>query len=57
VDKPDVTSPAPVDVAVVRPTKRTTGEFLDFTGQTEPSATVDIRSRITSQIEKVAFHP
>ncbi len=56
-DHPDATAPPAVDVTVVRPTKRTTGEYLDFTGRTEPSATVDIRSRITSPIEKVAFQP
>jgi RND family efflux transporter MFP subunit len=46
-----------VDVTVVRPTRRTAGEYEDFVGQTEAATTVDVRSRITSQIEKVAFQP
>jgi RND family efflux transporter MFP subunit len=55
-DGPDQ-APMPVEVTVVRPTKRTTGESTDFVGRTAASATVEVRSRITSQIEKVAFHP
>jgi multidrug efflux system membrane fusion protein len=47
----------PIDVTVVRPARRTTGEFQDYEGRTAASATVDVRSRITSQIEKVTFRP
>jgi RND family efflux transporter MFP subunit len=49
--------PAAVDVTVMRPARDTAGESLDFTGRTEASATVDIRSRITGQIVKVGFQP
>jgi RND family efflux transporter MFP subunit len=54
-DKPDQAAPPPVEVTVTKPTRRMTGEFQDFEGRTEASATVDIRSRITGQIERVTF--
>ena len=56
-DPQDKAAQPPVEVMVTRPTKQTTGEFQFYAGRTEASATVDVRSRITSQIEKVAFRP
>jgi RND family efflux transporter MFP subunit len=57
VDKNDKPVAPAVEVTVMRPIRRTTGDFQEFNGQIIASATVDVRSRITSQIEKVAFQP
>jgi RND family efflux transporter MFP subunit len=54
-DNSDKAALPAVEVTVVRPTRRTAGDYEDFVGQTAASATVEIRSRITGPIEKVAF--
>ena len=54
-EPPEKAAAPAVEVTVVRPTHRTTGDFQDYPGQTAASASVEVRSRITSQIDKVAF--
>jgi RND family efflux transporter MFP subunit len=56
-DPQDKAAPPPVEVTAVRPTRRTTSESLDFAGRADAATTVEVRSRVTSQIEKVAFQP
>jgi multidrug efflux system membrane fusion protein len=57
--QPDVpnTAPAPVEVTVIRPIRKTVEQAIDFTGRIMASATVEVRPRVTGQIEKVAFRP
>jgi RND family efflux transporter MFP subunit len=54
-DAPEQPKQAVVELTAVRPTRHTATGYLDFNGTTEPSASVDVRSRITSPIVKVAF--
>ncbi|HEY1379819.1 MAG TPA: efflux RND transporter periplasmic adaptor subunit [Gemmataceae bacterium] len=51
----DKAAPQPVEVTVARPTRRTAGETLEFTGRTDASATVQVRPRVTGTVDKVAF--
>ncbi len=46
---------APPEVAVVRPIEKVVTDYADFTGRTEPSASVEIRSRVTGYVDKVLF--
>jgi RND family efflux transporter MFP subunit len=46
---------APPEVAVCRPVEREVTDFADFTGRTEPSTSVDVRSRVTGMLDKVLF--
>jgi RND family efflux transporter MFP subunit len=46
---------APPEVVVVKPVEREVFDHEDFTGRTEASATVEIRSRLTGFVDKVLF--
>jgi RND family efflux transporter MFP subunit len=57
VDAPEHPKQPSVELTAVRPTLRSPGQFEDYQGVTEAAAKVDIRSRVTGQIEKIAFQP
>jgi multidrug efflux system membrane fusion protein len=57
VDDAEKPAPPTVDVTITRPMKHTAGGFELFTGRTEAAVTVEVRSRVTGLIEKVAFQP
>jgi RND family efflux transporter MFP subunit len=56
-DPVEKAAPPYAELTVVRPSRKATDEFRYFNGVVEAANTVDIRSRITSQLEKVAFQP
>ena len=47
----------PPEVTVIRPIKREITEYLDFTGQSEASASVEIRPRMTSTLTRIVVQP
>ncbi len=49
--------PDPTVVIVSPPLEREFTEFVDFTGRTDAVESVEIRSRVTGFLEKVAFEP
>jgi RND family efflux transporter MFP subunit len=51
-DKPAV---APVKVIVAKPVQQPVTDFVDFTGRTESVESVEIRSRVSGYLTKVAF--
>ncbi len=53
--QPSVPKPLILDVAVSKPLLRTIPEYVDTTGKTDAVQSVDIRSRVTGYLEKVAF--
>ena len=48
-------APPPPEVSVAQPVSQTVAETLEFTGNTRARATVEIRSRVTGYLQKVAF--
>jgi RND family efflux transporter MFP subunit len=46
---------APPEVAVCRPVEREVTDFAEFTGRIEPSASVDVRARVSGFLDKVLF--
>jgi len=46
---------APPDVAVCRPVEREVTDFAEFTGRIEPSASVDVRARVSGFLDRVLF--
>jgi RND family efflux transporter MFP subunit len=48
-------SAAPPEVTVVKPIEKEITDHANLTGRTEPSTTVDIRSRVSGYLEKVLF--
>ena len=47
----------PPEVTVIRPLKREVVDYIDFTGSTEASASVEIRTRISSTLKRVVVQP
>ncbi len=47
----------PPEVTVVRPIKREITEYLDFNGQSEASASVEIRPRMTATLTRIVVQP
>jgi RND family efflux transporter MFP subunit len=58
-DKPDAPPPSEPSgvVTVTKPVRREVAQFEDFTGRIEASVTVEIRSRLTGTLVKVAVRP
>jgi RND family efflux transporter MFP subunit len=52
---PSSADAAPPEVLVSRPVEREIADEEHFTGRTEASTTIEIRSRVTSYLEKVLF--
>lgn len=48
-------APPPPEVMVAQPVSQAVTETLEFTGNTRARATVEIRSRVTGHLQKVAF--
>jgi RND family efflux transporter MFP subunit len=48
---------APPQVTVSQPVVREVTDYEDFTGRTEAAQRVDVRSRVTGYLDKVAFQP
>ncbi len=54
--KPPAQAMPPAEVTVATPLQRTIIEYDEFTGQFEPSRTVEIRPRVSGQLVGVHFH-
>lgn len=48
-------APPPPEVTVAQPVSQTVGDFVEFTGTTRPTATVDLRARVTGFLRQIAF--
>ncbi len=48
-------SPPPPEVTVARPIERPVADTVQFTGTTEASAKVDLRSQVTGYLKKITF--
>ena len=48
-------APPPPEVMVAQPVSQAVTETLEFTGKTRARATVEIRSRVTGYLQKIAF--
>lgn len=55
--KPSKKAPPPAEVTVVHPVQKEMVRYLEYTGNTAPLATVDIRARVPGFLEKMYFEP
>jgi RND family efflux transporter MFP subunit len=56
-DSPEQPKQAAIELTAAPPRRHSATGYLDFNGTTEASATVDVRSRVTSPIVRVTFQP
>lgn len=52
---PEAAPSPPPEVTVSRPSEREVTDFLDFTGRTESPQFVEVRARVSGQLQKVSF--
>lgn len=53
--KKEAAAPSPTDVTVSQPIEKQVTDFVDLTGNTEASASVDLRARVKGFLKKVNF--